>query len=115
MPLGKFIGRAGRGSGFPVADVTDEGGQHVGVDGTGQAGAPGDGLNNLVVLNYDAPTPLGSANVPGHFCYAFDARHVETVISQGKVIVDHGALSSMDEADILAYANEQARRLWALL
>lgn len=78
-------------------------------------GAPGNGLNNLVVFNYDTPTPLDSANFPGHFCYAFDARHVETVISQGKVIVDHGALTSMDEADILAYANEQARRLWALL
>lgn len=78
-------------------------------------GAPGNGLNNLVVFNYDTPTPLDSANFPGHFCYAFDSRHVETVISQGKVIVDHGALTSMDEADILAYANEQARRLWALL
>ena len=27
----------------------------------------------------------------------------------------HGRLAGMDEADILAYANEQARRLWALL
>lgn len=77
--------------------------------------APGDGPNNLVILNYDTPTPLTPANFPGHFCYAFDAKHVETVISQGKVVVDHGALASMDEADILAYANEQARRLWALL
>jgi len=40
---------------------------------------------------------------------------VESVISQGRLIVDHGRLTGMDEADILAYANEQAHRLWALL
>ena len=77
--------------------------------------APGGGANNLVILNYDSPTPLTQDNFPGHFCYAFDARNVESVISQGRLIVDHGRLAGMDEADILAYANEQARRLWALL
>ena len=77
--------------------------------------APGGGANNLVILNYDSPTPLTQDNFPGHFCYAFDARNVESVISQGRLIVDHGRLTGMDEADILAYANEQARRLWALL
>ena len=77
--------------------------------------APGGGANNLVILNYDSPTPLTQDNFPGHFCYAFDARNVESVISQGRLIVDHGRLASMDEADILAYAKEQARRLWALL
>ena len=77
--------------------------------------APGGGATNLVILNYDSPTPLTQDNFPGHFCYAFDARNVESVISQGRLIVDHGRLAGMDEADILAYANEQARRLWALL
>ena len=61
------------------------------------------------------PHAADADNFPGHFCYAFDARNVESVISQGRLIVDHGRLASMDEADILAYANEQARRLWALL
>lgn len=77
--------------------------------------APGDTLNNLVVLNYDSPTPLTQDNFPGHFCYAFDAKNVETVISQGRVIVENRTLVSGDESDILAYANEQAKRLWALL
>ena len=75
--------------------------------------APGNGANNLVILNYDSPTPLTADNFAGHFCYAFDARNVESVVSQGRLIVDHGELAG--EAEILAYANEQARRLWALL
>lgn len=77
--------------------------------------APGSGTNNLVILNYDSPTPLTPENFAGHFCYGFDARNVESVISQGRLIVDHGRLTTMDEADILTYANEQAHRLWALL
>ena len=77
--------------------------------------APGDGENNLVILRYPSPTPLTQANAPGHFCYAFDARDVDTVISQGRVIVEHGRLLGMNETDILAYANEQAKRLWERL
>ena len=77
--------------------------------------APGGGTNNLVIFNYDTPTPLTAENFAGHFCYAFDARNVESVVSQGRLIVDHGELVSASEAEILAYANEQARRLWALL
>ncbi len=81
----------------------------------GRHRAPGSGANNVVILKYDSPTPLTPENFAGHFCYAFDARNVESVISQGRLIVDHGRLTSMDESDILAYANEQARRLWSLL
>ena len=77
--------------------------------------APGGGTNNLVILNYDTPTPLTAENFAGHFCYAFDARNVESVVSQGRLIVYHGELVSASEAEILTYANEQARRLWALL
>lgn len=77
--------------------------------------APGDGDNNLVILRYLTHTAHAAANAPGHFCYAFDARDVDTVISQGRVIVEHGRLVGMNETDILAYANEQAKRLWERL
>lgn len=77
--------------------------------------APGDSMNNLVILNYASPTPLHQDNFAGHFCYGFDAKDVDTVISQGRVIVENGRLASGDEDDIVAYSNEQAKRLWALL
>jgi len=85
---------------------------HALIAGTG---APGDTGNNLVVLDYDSPTDVTQANFPGHFVYGLDARHVKTVIAQGKVIVEEGRLVSVDEAEILAQAREQARRLWAAL
>lgn len=82
---------------------------------TAAYGVSGDTRNNIVILEYDSPTPLTADNFPGHFCYAFDARHVHTVISQGRVIVEDHRLVNGEEADILAYANEQAQRLWSML
>ena len=56
---------------------------------TREFGAQGDAANNLVILNYDAPTELTADNFLGHFVYGLDARHVETVICQGRVIVEN--------------------------
>lgn len=78
-------------------------------------GPCGDNENNLVIFNYDTPTPLTQDNALGHFFYGLDARHVDTVISAGKVIVENGRLCSCDEDEILGYAREQAGRLWEKL
>ncbi|CAM2059793.1 Amidohydrolase [Desulfovibrionales bacterium] len=75
----------------------------------------GDGPNNLVVLDYDTPTDLTPDNFFSHFVYGLEAGHVQTVIAQGRVIVEEGRLATEDEEDILLYAKEQARRLWAKL
>ena len=78
-------------------------------------GAPGAGDNNLIVLDYDTPTPLTTDNALGHFFYGLDAGHVATVVSQGKVIVEDRRLTTCDEAEILAFTREQSERLWAAL
>ncbi|MDR2946659.1 MAG: amidohydrolase family protein [Candidatus Adiutrix sp.] len=76
------------------------------------ANVPGDADNNLVILNYQSPTPLERDNFPGHFAFGFSSGDVETVIAQGRVIVENGRLVSEDESDIVAYAQQQAGRLW---
>jgi len=78
----------------------------------GATNVPGDGDNNLVIMNYQSPTPLHKDNFPGHFAYGFSSNDVETVIAQGRVIVEKGRLVSEDESSIVAYAQEQAQRLW---
>jgi cytosine/adenosine deaminase-related metal-dependent hydrolase len=75
-------------------------------------GGPVDGENNLVILDYDAPTPVTSENFLGHFIYGFENRHVHTVIANGRVIVDNRRLTTVNEAEILARAREAAGRLW---
>ena len=78
-------------------------------------GAEGDADNNLVILDYDTPTEITSANFTGHFIYGLESNHVLSVIAQGKVIVEERRIASADEAEIIAYAREQGLRLWKKL
>jgi cytosine/adenosine deaminase-related metal-dependent hydrolase len=75
-------------------------------------GFSGDGANNLVILDYDTPTPLTSNNFLGHFLFGFKASNVFHVISGGKLIVESRNLVSVNEKEILAEAQLQATRLW---
>jgi cytosine/adenosine deaminase-related metal-dependent hydrolase len=72
----------------------------------------GDGDNNLVVLDYDNPTPFNTGNFPGHFLFGLESHHVEHVISQGALIVESGKLTRMNEQEILKESGFQAEMLW---
>ncbi len=73
----------------------------------------GHGPNNLVVLDYDTPTPFNQANFYGHFVFGLESGHVQHVISNGKLIVENRKILTVDEYKILAEARVQAQRLWA--
>ena len=75
-------------------------------------GFTGHGPNNLVVLDYDTPTPFNTGNFYGHFVFGIDSRNVQHVISQGRMIVENREILTVDEGKILAEARIQAQRLW---
>ena len=75
----------------------------------------GDGDNNLVVLNYNSPTEINSGNFLSHFIYGIESRHVESVISSGKLIYHQGRILAVDEDDVMQFAREQGKRLWEKL
>jgi cytosine/adenosine deaminase-related metal-dependent hydrolase len=72
----------------------------------------GDGDNNLVVLDYDTPTEINQNNFLGHFLFGFEAKHVQHVISQGKLIVKDKKITTVDEDEILQFTREQGLKLW---
>jgi len=75
--------------------------------GTVKAGAPAD----LVLWDYDPPTPLVGDNIAGHFAFGMSSRSARTVMVAGSVrILDHRPL--YDDASIEAEARIQASRLW---
>ena len=76
---------------------------------------PGDGENNLVLLEYPAPTPIRPDNWPGHFMYALSRAHVRSTISNGRFIVRDGKVLTVNENNVLEYARKQAVRLWRKL
>lgn len=71
--------------------------------------------NDVVLYNYAPPTPLCADNLLGHAFFGLDARHVETVIAGGRVVLDAGRLTELDETATMEYCRQQARRLWAAL
>ena len=81
-------------------------------DYIGGNGFSGDGDNNLVILDYDSPTDINASNFLGHFVYGIDARHVESVISSGKLIVENKKLLTVAEDEILGFSREMGRKLW---
>ncbi len=72
----------------------------------------GDGDNNLVVLDYDSPTPVNQENFSGHLFYGLNSRHVRHVISDGRLLVSNSIIQTVDEKAILQFARQQAVRLW---
>jgi putative selenium metabolism protein SsnA len=73
-----------------------------------EAGAPAD----LVVLDYDPPTPLGADDLASHWAYGFSSRLVRDVIVAGEVVVRDRRLTRADAREIRSLAREQASRLW---
>ncbi len=75
----------------------------------------GDGDNNLVILDYQAPTPMNQNNFLGHFVFGLESSQVETVISSGQLIVEERKLVLASEEDIFGHAREMAEKLWQKL
>jgi hypothetical protein len=72
----------------------------------------GDGNNNLVILDYNSPTEVTSENFIGHFIYGIDSAHVDTVISNGEIIVKDKEIVKVNEEEILNNAKACGLKLW---
>ena len=73
-----------------------------------QAGAPAD----LVVLEYDPPTPLTAENLAGHWAFGLSAGHVRDVVVSGEFAVRDRRLTRADEAEVRARCRDAAEALW---
>jgi putative selenium metabolism protein SsnA len=76
-----------------------------------EPGAPAD----LVILDYDAPTPLDADSLAGHWLYGVAARWVRDVVVAGSVVVRDRRLTRQDQDALVAAARDQAARLWERL
>ncbi len=69
---------------------------------------------DLVVLDYRAPTPLLGGNLAGHLVFGAGSADVETVIVNGKVVMENRRFP-WDVSEAYARAREAARRLWSVM
>ena len=75
----------------------------------------GDNENNLVIFDYDSPTEINENNFLGHFIFGLSSRHIQHVISNGKLIVKDKIIQNVDEEEIQKFTKEQSLRLWSKL
>ena len=68
---------------------------------------------DLVLVDYDPPTPLDDATVLGHLVFGLSQAVVDTTICGGRVLMEGKRLHpDLDEAGVMARSRELARRLW---
>lgn len=76
--------------------------------GTLRPGAPAD----VVVLEYDPPTPVDADSLAGHWAFGLSARHVRDVAVNGEVVVRERRLTKAAEPEVRTRSREAARELW---
>lgn len=66
---------------------------------------------DLVLLDYQSPTPLLSENLAGHLLFGLSSRDVETVLVNGKIVYEERKFP-FDVIPIYEAAQKAAKKLW---
>ncbi len=68
---------------------------------------------DVILVDYDPPTPLDDESVLGHLVFGISQAVVDTTICGGRVLMERRRLApELDEAAVTARSRELARRLW---
>jgi cytosine/adenosine deaminase-related metal-dependent hydrolase len=66
---------------------------------------------DLIIWDYVPPTPISQSNFFGHYIYGILERQTQSVIQNGKVLMNNFSLINVDETKINNYIYEQGKRL----
>jgi len=67
---------------------------------------------DIIVVNYDPPTPMSAENLNGHIHFGFTGGAVETVLIGGQVVMDNRQLLAIDEQEVMAKSRIVAAEMW---
>ncbi len=67
---------------------------------------------DLVVMNYQEPTPMEKDNLLGHYLFGMQSSMVESVMVGGKWVMKNRKIPGIDENKIFAKSRQLARKLW---
>jgi putative selenium metabolism protein SsnA len=70
---------------------------------------------DVIVVDYDPPTPLHAGNLDGHILFGISGPMVDTTIINGSVVMRERQLVGIDEVEILAKSRERAAKVWERL
>ena len=58
---------------------------------------------------------MTAASMAGHFLYGLTSKHVDSVVSRGRLIVKRGRMTTVNEDKIRQFTLKQTERLWRRL
>lgn len=67
---------------------------------------------DIVVWDYDPPTPLETSNWMGHMVFGIPTSRPKAVIVSGKIVMEEGKLLNIDEKVVYQEARRLASELW---
>lgn len=67
---------------------------------------------DLVVMNYNEPTPMEKDNLLGHYLFGMQSSMVESVMVGGKWVMKNRKIVGVDEDQIFARSRQLAKKLW---
>lgn len=67
---------------------------------------------DVIVMNYNPPTPFDDSNCNGHILFGMMGRDVVTTICNGKVLMKDRELVGIDEEKVMAEVREESAKLW---
>lgn len=72
-------------------------------------------LGDVIIVDYDPPTPIRSDNQIGHILFGIDGRMTDTTVVGGRVLMRDRRIECVDAERAYARARETAASLWKRL
>jgi cytosine/adenosine deaminase-related metal-dependent hydrolase len=69
-------------------------------------------LADIIVVDYDPPTPFTAVNLNSHIQFGFSGEAVITTIISGRVVMHRRELITIDEKEVMAKSRGAAAELW---
>jgi cytosine/adenosine deaminase-related metal-dependent hydrolase len=70
---------------------------------------------DLILLEYNPPTPITQSNLQSHVLAALTGGALRSSVINGRVVFKGGKVMGVDEADVMERGRRRAERLWARL
>jgi len=69
-------------------------------------------LADVIVVDYNPPTPINEENFSSHLIFGIVNSPVDTVIVNGKIVMQNKKFITVNEEEILQISREISRKLW---
>ncbi len=68
---------------------------------------------DILIIKPDSPTPVVPSSLLSYYTMTFTGKDVETVLVDGKIVVEKGTMTTVNEEEVKAACIEEAKKLWA--